>query len=98
VLDRDGEFPSLVNAEMVRVESVDDDDAALLLDAVSRHQQYTGSTVAAELLGRWDEALVRFVKVMPVDYQRVLLVMREAKEQGLSEDDTLQRVMAASHG
>jgi glutamate synthase (NADPH/NADH) large chain len=98
VLDRDGEFPGLVNAEMVRVESVDDDDAALLLDAVSRHQQYTGSTVAAELLGGWDEALARFVKVMPVDYQRVLVVMREAKEEGLSEDDTLQRVMAASHG
>ena len=98
VLDRDGEFPSLVNPEMVRVESVDDDDAALLLDAVSRHQQYTGSTVAAELLGRWDEALTQFVKVMPVDYQRVLLILRESKEQGLSEDDTLQRVMAASHG
>ena len=90
--------PSLVNPEMVRVESVDDDDAALLLDAVSRHQQFTGSAVAAELLAGWDEALTRFVKVMPVDYQRVLLVLRESNEQGLSEADTLQRVMAASHG
>jgi glutamate synthase (NADPH/NADH) large chain len=98
VLDRDGEFPSLVNTEMVRVESVDDDDAALLLDAVTRHQQLTGSTVAAEVLSRWDEALAQFAKVMPVDYQRVLLVLRESKEHGLSEDDTLQRVMAASHG
>ncbi|MEP6661365.1 MAG: glutamate synthase large subunit [Acidimicrobiales bacterium] len=98
VLDRDGEFPSLVNTEMVRVESVDDADASLLLDAVSRHQQLTGSTVAAELLGRWHDALEQFVKVMPVDYQRVLLVLREARQQGLSEDDTLQRVMAASHG
>jgi hypothetical protein len=35
---------------------------------------------------------------MPKDYRRVLTVMQEADRDGLSEDETLLRVMAAAHG
>jgi hypothetical protein len=35
---------------------------------------------------------------MPQDYKRVLTVMREAEVGGLSEQDTLIRVMEAAHG
>jgi len=40
----------------------------------------------------------RFRKVLPLDYRRVLTVMREAAAEGLTETETLERVMAASHG
>ena len=35
---------------------------------------------------------------MPRDYKRVLTVMREAEEDGLSEQEALGRVMVAAHG
>jgi glutamate synthase domain-containing protein 3 len=58
---------------MVELDKVDaHDDAAELRELVEKHQQHTGSTVAADVLARWDEVLPQFVKVMPTDYKRVL--------------------------
>ena len=39
---------------------------------VELHKKHTGSTVAADLLDNWEDALAQFVKVMPKDYKRVL--------------------------
>ncbi len=61
------------NLGMVELEKVEtDEDAAELRGLIEKHRDYTGSTVAAEVLGRWDEVLPQFVKVMPTDYKRVL--------------------------
>jgi predicted dienelactone hydrolase len=35
---------------------------------------------------------------MPRDYKRVLTVMREAEEHGLSDHEALGRVMVTAHG
>ena len=43
---------------------------------VERHKLFTGSAKAQELLEDWDNALQRFVKVMPRDYKRALLDLR----------------------
>jgi len=67
-------FPANCNRGMVELEKVtDDEDIAELKLLIEMHQQYTQSTVAAEVLDRWDECLPQFVKVMPIDYKRVLL-------------------------
>jgi glutamate synthase (NADPH/NADH) large chain len=95
VYDADGTFPSLVNPEMVDLDPLDDEDRDLLLDAVSRHGTETGSAVAARLLGEWDRAIERFVKVMPSDFKRVLENTRLAEQQGIPADEA---VMAAAHG
>jgi glutamate synthase (NADPH/NADH) large chain len=51
-------------------------DAERLRILVERHQLYTGSKRAAELLANWDQAVSDFVKVMPTDYRRALLDMQ----------------------
>jgi glutamate synthase (NADPH/NADH) large chain len=48
-------------------------DAERLLILIERHLLYTGSARARAILENWDEALKRFVKVMPTDYRRALL-------------------------
>jgi glutamate synthase (NADPH/NADH) large chain len=53
-------------------------DAERLRILVERHRLYTGSRLAHELLDNWDEALGRFLKVMPIDYARAL---RELKNE-----------------
>ncbi len=80
VLDEDGLFAQKrCNPEMVDVEPVEtDDDRAQLRSLVERHAVYTDSAVARRLLAIWDEALPRFVKVMPIEYKRALKRMASA--------------------
>jgi glutamate synthase domain-containing protein 3 len=56
--------------ELERVET--EEDIAELRELIEKHREYTGSTVAADVLARWEEVLPEFVKVMPTDYKRVL--------------------------
>ncbi len=48
-------------------------DAERLRILVERHHLHTGSARARELLENWDDALTRFVKVMPKDYRQALI-------------------------
>jgi glutamate synthase (NADPH/NADH) large chain len=96
--DPDGKFPSLVNYQMVELDPLTLEDREWLRATVERHRELTGSDVADRLLSQWESEVESFRKVMPLDYKRVLSVMREAAEQGLAEDETLKRVMVSAHG
>jgi glutamate synthase (NADPH/NADH) large chain len=98
VHDADDAFPALVNYEMVELESLTDDDREFLRATVERHRKLTGSKVAERLLDSWESEVEAFRKVMPKDYRRVLAVMADAERAGLSESETLAKVMEASHG
>ncbi len=77
VLDEDARFGERCNLGMVELEAVEGDaDTQLLRSLIEHHAAYTGSTVAERLLADWESAVTRFVKVMPVDYKRVLTAQR----------------------
>ena len=79
--DEPGQFASRCNLGMVDIEPFGDrEDRDLVRDLLIQHAGYTGSTVAKEILGDWDRAVSKFVKVMPVDYRRVLQERRSAAE------------------
>ncbi len=98
VYDPDDRFPALVNYEMVELEPLSEEDREWLRATVERHRELTGSEVADRLLAQWGSEVESFRKVMPKDYKRVLNVIEDAAAAGLSEQDTLDRVMAAAHG
>jgi glutamate synthase (NADPH/NADH) large chain len=98
VYDADGCFASLVNYQMVELEPLADDEREWLRATVERHRELTGSDVADRLLSQWETEVDSFRKVMPLDYKRVLTVMEVAAAEGLTEEETLKRVMAAAHG
>jgi len=80
VLDEAGDFKKRCNLEMVDLEPLcEPDDIELVRDLLIRHAGYTGSTVAARLLSDWDRTVDRFVKVMPLDYRRVLQERKKAE-------------------
>jgi glutamate synthase domain-containing protein 3 len=93
VYDADGEFPTRVNFEMVDLEELDDTDRQLLQRCITAHLDQTDSPVARSLLADWDDSLVRFRKVMPNDYRRVLEATARAEAEGL---DVVEAIMAAS--
>ncbi len=55
-------------------------DAARLRILVERHKLHTGSARATALLDDWDNALTRFVKVMPTDYRAALEALEAERE------------------
>ena len=74
-------FRILCNLGTVELECVDDDqDAVELYALVSKHAEFTKSSVAKELLDDWPNNIARFVKVIPTDYKRVLLEMKQEKK------------------
>ncbi|KAI9792297.1 MAG: glutamate synthase [NADH] [Peltula sp. TS41687] len=72
-LDRHGDFASKVNMEMVELSGLEDPtEIAFVRGLIEDHHHYTGSELAARILQDFNKALPRFVKVLPVDYKRVL--------------------------
>jgi glutamate synthase domain-containing protein 3 len=73
VLDELGKFQGRCNTGMVELEPVTvKDDKRLLHDLITKHFMYTGSRKAKQVLDAFDATVPKFVKVMPVDYKRVL--------------------------
>jgi glutamate synthase domain-containing protein 2/glutamate synthase domain-containing protein 1/glutamate synthase domain-containing protein 3 len=93
VLDRDGAFAGNCNTEMVDLEEPSDDDFAELRALVEEHRERTGSEVAERVLADWDGLRGAWVKVMPMDYKRVL---REREEQ--ASIDAGEPSVIAEHG
>ncbi|MFD5508380.1 glutamate synthase large subunit [Streptomyces sp. NPDC059761] len=92
--------PNNVNAGNAgAVEVLSDTDKQWLHDVVRRHEEETGSTVAAKLLADWDAAAARFSKIIPTTYKAVLAAKDAAELAGLSESETTEKMMeAATHG
>ena len=98
VYDADSTFARRVNAEMVDVLDLDDDDRTWLHATLAEHVGHTNSPLASRMLADWAVVHPSFRKVMPRDYARVLAVLESAKREGLSEDATSQRVMESVSG
>jgi glutamate synthase (NADPH/NADH) large chain len=97
ILDLD---PTLVNTEMVELRALAGPGAggsaavAQELEALIRkHFEETGSVVAEQLLGHWEQSLARFTEIMPVNYRLVLEARSAAEAEGLSDEDTTARMM-----
>lgn len=93
VLDEDGSFPHLCNLEMTQLETLEDIDEIMYLKAmIEEHKAKTGSAVAERLLSDWDNAVPKFVKVIPTDYKKMMGLIEEVRQSGKyeSEDDIVE--------
>ncbi len=73
VLDVEGDFAQHCNLEMVDLERLDvaaEENFVRFL--IERHVNYTDSDYARGVLEHWESSRARFIKVMPLDYRRVL--------------------------
>ena len=79
-----------VNPEMIDLDPLTEADVAELHTIVVRHEEETGSLIAAELLVHWDDSVRRFTKVMPKDFKRVISLREQAIARG---EDPILAVM-----
>ena len=94
ILDELGDFVSKkLNKEMVKVYPLvecDDEDIKQVRDLISEHQELTGSKRAEDILANWNHFIQSFIKILPQDYERVLLALKRAEERGLKGDEAVQ--------
>ncbi|MFZ5894035.1 MAG: glutamate synthase large subunit [Myxococcota bacterium] len=83
VLDEHGDFETRCNTGMVELEALSHEDAAFVAALLEEHIRRTGSPKAVQLMSQWENTLTRLVKVVPIEYRKVL-------------DDLARREKAAS--
>jgi glutamate synthase (NADPH/NADH) large chain len=84
VLNTNGNFAYFCNRAMVELEpALEFEDQEFIREYLQKHIDYTGSIVAQTVLGNWHEYLPRFIKVIPIEYKRIL------QEQKLQETKKL---------
>ena len=80
VLDEDGGFASRCNAAMVELGALDDEDESTVRALVAEHVKRTESVKGRAVLAAWGSG-APFVKVLPLEYKRVLAAKRESVAQ-----------------
>jgi glutamate synthase domain-containing protein 2/glutamate synthase domain-containing protein 1/glutamate synthase domain-containing protein 3 len=87
VFDETGDFEKRCNLGMVELEALSSEDAAIVAALIEEHRERTGSRRAEALLASWENTLAHLIKVVPLEYRRVLEEQSRAREKS-----------AASHG
>jgi glutamate synthase domain-containing protein 2/glutamate synthase domain-containing protein 1/glutamate synthase domain-containing protein 3 len=85
VLDRDGAFGRRCNTEMVLLEKLSREDELPLRELLSNHYRHTSSSVAKAILDDFKAESRRFVKVIPLEYKRILSMKKASAGTDLSE-------------
>ena len=88
-----------VNTELVDAVALTEPDVARVRELLAKHVAETDSPVAQRLLDAGPDAVAqRFTKLLPRDYARVLAARADAEAAGLSEEETVAKMMEATHG
>jgi len=82
IWDYDNVFAQNCNPGMVELEKIEHDhDIDELRGLIQLHLEQTDSTVAENVLNNWTTTLPQFVKIMPIDYKRVLVERAQHDEE-----------------
>lgn len=81
-------FKSRCNTEMIVFENVHDStEQTELKQLIIEHLQHTDSSKALQVLANWEQVVKRFVKVVPVDYEKIVKQMNDLKELGMDNEE-----------
>ncbi|MFG6380955.1 MAG: glutamate synthase large subunit [Muribaculum sp.] len=82
VWNPDGDFDYFCNMEMVELSLIEDmADNRELYRMIGNHYKYTRSPLAGRMLDNWQEYVDKFIKVVPIEYKKVLHDEKMAKLQ-----------------
>ncbi len=84
-LDERSDFKKRCNLEMVALEKIDVGDAQTIKNLLFNHHKYTQSPKAKEILDDFHKYADLFIKVMPLEYKRVLEEKGTVKKADLGE-------------
>lgn len=72
VLDRDHDFDSNCNMDLVEITLIEDEKASSeLRSLIEKHLAHTGSPLAKEILEDWESSVRDFVSIIPSEYKKI---------------------------
>lgn len=78
------------NTSMVSLEKFEsEEEMKEVKEMIQRHVEYTGSPLGKKVLENWKTYSLRFTKVIPKDYKRMLANIDKAHQAGLSGEEAL---------
>ncbi|MFA5157390.1 MAG: glutamate synthase large subunit [Candidatus Omnitrophota bacterium] len=86
VYNPQGDFKDKCNLEMVQLEALSASDEVTIRDLLHSHHKYTHSEAAKRVLDDFKVELKNFVKVMPLEYKRIMETAELEQKLGLEED------------
>ncbi len=97
VLDEENDLYTRINKEMVCSEEVSDKyDVMELKDMIKEHVALTNSQKGKEVLEYFSEYLPKFKKILPYDYNRMMMAIVQMEEKGLSSEQAQIEAFYAS--
>jgi glutamate synthase domain-containing protein 3 len=87
VYDESGTFKPRCNLAMVELEDLSPEDEAALRGMLHNHYEYTRSPLAKAVLDDFGRQVRKFVKVMPLEYRRVLEAMEMEVEKAEAQPE-----------
>ncbi len=85
VYDVDNNFKTKCNMDMVEFSVLDSEDIQNINNLLFNHYKFTSSNIAKAILDDFNKELKKFVKVMPLEYKRILEQKKQEKKMQLSE-------------
>ncbi|MFH1777575.1 MAG: glutamate synthase large subunit [Candidatus Omnitrophota bacterium] len=85
VYDQERTFKERCNMDMVELEEVTEEDKDTLYYLLYNHLKYTNSDKAGKIINNMHKELKKFVKVMPIEYKRILEGLKIEKKLNLAE-------------
>jgi glutamate synthase domain-containing protein 2/glutamate synthase domain-containing protein 1/glutamate synthase domain-containing protein 3 len=85
VLDEDRDFKKKCNLEMVELETLNSMDKETIHNLLHKHHKYTKSKKAEIIINNYESYLKKFIKVMPLEYKRILETYKLDKKLNMAE-------------
>ena len=99
VYDEDNKLYRNLNRGMVLMEKVENKtDREELRSILEKHLHYTGSKKAEQILANFEENLMKFKKIIPEDYKKLMGLTVMYEEQGMSREDAQIEAFYAATG
>lgn len=86
IFDHNDIFEKYRNYELTDYSSIDYEDEEVLRKYITNHYNYTKSERAKQILEDWDNAMLKFIKVFPKEYQEALEKLKKKQEEEKSNE------------
>ena len=98
VLDADNDLYTKINKQMVSVEKLSNKyDVLELKGMIEEHTRATGSAKGKKILEDFETYLPKFKKIIPHDYNRMMMAIVQMEERGLSSEQAQIEAFYANH-
>ena len=92
-------FKEKCNMEMIHFEALEDKmEIEFVRSMIIKHLELTESTIALDVLAKWEQFLPKFIKVVPTDYKAMVEKINYHRFQGLTDDGAAMQAFVETTG